>query len=473
MATKIGLMAQELSRQNPWWRDARWASLDPDLVDTAATGLHYESKALTHLVQGCVYILRGPRRVGKTVTLKQQIRDVIDEGTPPTSIVRVACDGWSAKELRTVVQNAALPPLPDGIDRVWFFDEISSVSGDWDQQIKWLRDNDPAFRAATVVLTGSNVTALTSAAGTLAGRRGRDSEVDRVLLPIGFKTFVALATDDPAPVSTIDASELRSEKARTAFGSLLPWLDELVRLWEIYLQYGGFPRSVAAAAQGKPIPADFVEDVFNVIAGDAFKSSRLNVAAEMALLERLWSSMASPLNFSNVGADLGMSDETVARHVRYLEDSYLLWRCPQRAENAWVARERAQDKIYAIDPLVARLPYLRNPFRSDIDPTILTEMQIGMAVRRRLASTNPTALNDDFLFYYRTPTRKEVDFVSRDFAGAALEGKYCESGSWHAHAATVNASEWNGLMCTRNVLDLDTDSAWAVPAGILAYCLDT
>jgi predicted AAA+ superfamily ATPase len=473
MATKIGLMAQELTRQNPWWRDDRWANLDPDLVDTAATGLLYESKALVGLVPGCLYILRGPRRVGKTVTLKQQIRDLVDGGTPPTSIVRVACDGWSAKELRTVVQNTALPPIPGGTARVWFFDEISSVIGDWDQQIKWLRDNDPAFRAATVVLTGSNVTSLTEAAGTLAGRRGRDPEVDRVLLPIGFKTFVTLVAETPAPASTLTASELRSGKARIAFNYLLPWLDELVRYWEIYLQYGGFPRSVAAAAQGKAIPADFVEDVFNVIASDAFKSSRLNVATEMTLLERLWSSMASPLNFSNVGADLGLSDETVARHVRFLEDSYLLWRCPQRADNAWVPRERAQDKIYAIDPLVARLPFLRNSSRSDIDPTVLTEMQIGMAVRRSLVRTNPAAQNDHLLFYTRTPARKEIDFISRDFAGAALEGKYCESGSWHAEAATVKASEWHGLMCTRNVLDLDTDPVWAVPAGILAYCLDT
>src|SRR5487761_1282187 len=186
MVTKIGLMAQELSRQNPWWRDTRWADLDPDLVDTVATGLHYESKALTGIRPGCLYILRGPRRVGKTVTLKQQIRDLVDNGTPPTSIVRVACDGWSAKDLRTVVQNTALPPVPDGKARVWLFDEISSVSGDWDQQIKWLRDSDPAFRVATVVLTGSNVTSLTDAAGTLAGRRGRDPEIDRVLLPIGF-----------------------------------------------------------------------------------------------------------------------------------------------------------------------------------------------------------------------------------------------------------------------------------------------
>ncbi|MHB1738670.1 MAG: hypothetical protein ACYCXA_04155 [Actinomycetes bacterium] len=35
---------------------------------------------------------------------------------------------------------------------------------------------------------------------------------------------------------------------------------------------------------------------------------------------------------------------------------------------AWTPRERAQDKVYAVDPLVARLAHLRNPDRADIDP---------------------------------------------------------------------------------------------------------
>jgi uncharacterized protein len=246
-----------------------------------------------------------------------------------------------------------------------------------------------------------------------------------------------------------------------------------VRLWELYLSYGGFPKAVAAAADGLSIPSTVADDMFNVIAGDAFRNSKLSVTTEMALLERLWSVMASPANLSNVATDIGVSHDVVVRHVGYLGDSYLSWRCAQRADNAWLPRERAQDKIYAIDPLVARLPHLRNPERTDIDPTVLTEMQIGMAIRRSVIRSNPIALNDDFLFHARTPARKEIDFVSRDLAGVAIEGKYVEHGGWHTEAATVNASEWDGILCTRNVLDLDSDQAWAVPAALLAYTLDT
>lgn len=171
--------------------------------------------------------------------------------------------------------------------------------------------------------------------------------------------------------------------------------------------------------------------MFNVITGDAFRNSKPSVTTEMALLERLWSAMASPANLSNVANDIGVSHDVVVRHVGYLGDSYLSWRCAQRADNAWLPRERAQDKIYAIDPLVARLAHLRNPERADIDPTVLTEMQIGMAIRRSVIRANPIALNDDFLFHARTPARKEIDFVSRELADVAIEGKYIEDGGWH------------------------------------------
>ena len=148
--------------------------------------------------------------------------------------------------------------------------------------------------------------------------------------------------------------------------------------------------------------------------------------AEMALLERLWASLASPVNLSNIGGNIEVSHEVVSRHIEYLRDAYLTWHCPRRADQRWIARERAQDKIYAIDPLVARLAHRRKPERHDIDLTVLAEMQIGMALRRNVISEIPTALNDHFLFYVRTAARKEIDFASAFLGGAAVEGKYCE-----------------------------------------------
>ena len=161
--------------------------------------------------------------MGKTVALKQQIEDLIADEVPPTAKIRVAADDMAAKELRTLVQNTALPMLPAGHRRLWFFDEISSVTGNSAQEIKWLRDNDPAFREATVVLTGSNATALTEAGGELASRRGRATNLDRSLCPMGFRTFAELVAHAPLPdVEPLDVASLLGAIARSAYQASLP-----------------------------------------------------------------------------------------------------------------------------------------------------------------------------------------------------------------------------------------------------------
>jgi len=474
MVTAIGQKAIELSRSNPWWRGGPWAATDVDLSQVRNRSLGYQSDCLDNLVPGGLYLLRGPRRVGKTVVVKQTIERLLDAGTPPTSIVRVAADGWSAKDLRTVVQNTALPPMPVGAARWWFFDEVTAVSGEWARQIKWLRDNDPEFAVATVVLTGSSAGQLTAASGVLAGRRGPITMADRTLLPMGFRTFARLLDPGFPNFERLPLSGLRGREAAASYQGLLPWLDALIRLWERYLAYGGFPVSVGAARDGQPVPQHFVNDIFDVVFKDAFSNSRLSTTTTSALVERVMSSMASPLNMSNVAADLDLLPESVRRHVSYLRDAYLVWNCPQKEEKSWTPMERAQDKVYAIDPLVARLAHLRSPERADVDPTVLTEMLLGMAIHRAAYASGTAWADDQFLFHARTPSRKEIDFVAQALAGVALEGKYSDTGRWVGEARTVNSSQWAGILATRSVLDTSaTADAWAVPAAFLAYLLDS
>ena len=474
MVTKIGQRQELLARANPWWRDPEWHENDLDLKEARDNQINYHSGVLDGMQEGNLYILRGPRRVGKTVAVKQTIKDLIEQGVPVNSIVRVSAEGWSKKELQDILISTPLPPMPSECRRYWFIDEISSVSGGWDQLIKDLRDEIPEFRTAIVVLTGSNATSLTEAAGTLAGRRGRGSNLDRTLLPMGFATFVTLVTANPVPPrSAIAIGDLRGRVAEAAYNSLSPWIADLVTLWEMYLGYGGFPQVVAAAKAGLPIPVDFINTIFDVIQNDAFKASNLDVTTSTALQEEIWKRISTPLVVANVAKVVGIQDDVVLRHLNYLRDSFLLWRCPKKKPESWVSLSKANDKIYAIDPVVARLAHLRNTNRENVDITVLSEMQIGLAVKRRLVAMGRGAVQEENLFYFNNASRNEIDFVSDYFGNAALEGKYTENDAWKSEAATLEASRWDGILLTRNVLDISDSKTWAVPASIFCYLLDT
>ena len=474
MGTRIGRLAQELSATNPWWRTpTSWAQLDRDLGAVRDSGLGYEAPSLRDLVPGRLYVLRGPRRVGKTVAVKQTIGHLIQSGIDPRAIVRIAADGWDAADIRQLPRLTGLPRLAEGTRRWWFLDEVTGVKGDWGAQIKWLRDNDTGFGGDTVILTGSDAGALTGVVGELPGRRGENLDVARDVLPIGFRTFVKLVEREAPDVQTLPLAGVRSQEARRAYDDLVPWLDQLVRAWETYLEYGGFPTSVAAAKAGDAVPLSFVNDMFDVIFRDAFSASSLSENRTGALYARVMAGMANPLSTRAVAADLDLTHPTVERHVRYLREAILGWGCPLRSPTTWLALMRSQEKFYSVDPLLARLMHLRNDAFPDIDPTILTEMQVGMAIRRRQVAHGEWWTREDRLFYWRTPARKEIDFISSDLGDVAIEGKYTE-GNWRRDAATVNASRWRGILATRNVLDTDDqEGAWAVPAAFLAYELDT
>jgi predicted AAA+ superfamily ATPase len=474
LATKTarGTLATALANLNPWWRAEDWE--DADLTAARGSGLDYQSPVLHDLRPGGLYILRGPRRVGKTVATKQAIAALTQAGVPGTSVIRVAVDGWAASDLRTVVQNVALPKPPDGANRWWFIDEATGMVDDWVSVIKWMRDNLPDFAAATVVVTGSDAAGLTAAIGRWAGRRGEVDDRDRTLLPMGFRTFVNLLLDQaPRDTPRLRLGDLHTSVAEEAYQSLVPWLAELSRMWNLYLSYGGFPRVVAAAKRGLPVPQDFVDDVFDVIFRDVFADSQISKTAAATLVSRVMEGMGNPVNYSKIAADAEVTQPTVTRHISYLRNGYLAWACPRKADEAWLAWPKAQPKVYAIDPLVARLPYFRNEARPDVDPTILTEMVLGGAIRRAALAAGHEWDSDEFLFYFRTTTGNEVDFVARLLGDAAIEGKYT-SGSWRREAQTVQASAWQGILATEDVLETDTSTGpWAVPAGILGYLLDT
>lgn len=449
---------------------------DVQLRAAAGAGYAYEPRVLADIPRGGLVVLRGPRRVGKSVELKRLVRDLLGAGVHPRTVIHTAVDGWRAGDLRSLVE-AGKRMAPAGADhRWWLIDEISSVSG-WEAQIKNLRDNDPDFSTDTVVLTGSSARDLTRASSSLAGRRGPVGRPDRTLLPMGFRTFATVAMTSRGEVvpSTprVRPVELRDPAAAAVYQELLAWENELTAWWEVYLQVGGFPQSVAAQV-GAGDTAPVVQALFDVVQRDALGSATLSEPQVAALLGRLGEGLTSPLNATSVAQDIGVSTDTVLRRLADLEAAYVLWTCPAAVDLRPV--HRSQSKRYFTDPLLARIAHQRNPSVPSPDATQLSEQQIGMALlRAREAEAPGTYAAFDQVVYERTPARKEIDFVGPAMFPLAVEGKYTDGGGWAGEAATVNASRYAGVLATRSVLDTSSrtpDRAWAVPASLLAFSTD-
>ncbi len=454
----------------PWWRKPRrWVLDDPDLSQANAARFRYEAGVLDDLQPGGLYLLRGPRRVGKTVEVPRTVRRLIDRGTDPLRILHMAADRMTARDLRTMVE-AASPLTPPGL-RTWFVDEITAIEDGWPAEIKWLRDNDARFRNDTVVLTGSSAANLSESVKALAGRRGEVVDPDRVLLPMPFRAFVRAVVKEPPPEEGRPPLPLGvlAEDGGTlaeAVRDLAPWLPTLARAWDAYIRVGGFPRIVDCHLRDASHEA-FRRDLLDVVHGEALRRAQWSKAQTDAFTRRLAKGLGSLANHSDIATDLGASATLVKRRINALRDGFVVWPCHREVKLR--PHLRAQAKVYFVDPVFCRLT--RAP-QGGLDPGILSEQQLGVALLRSFAREAPGAFLDfDQVLHHRTPARKEIDFVGPAFGGVAVESKYVSGHRWRRALPTLKASRWRGIVATRDALEVGNPDVNAVPTGLLAWLI--
>ncbi|MGH9248485.1 MAG: ATP-binding protein, partial [Acidimicrobiales bacterium] len=147
-----------LRQRNPWWRPSddrtAWVRHDPTLQGALALGLDYQPPVLAGVFDGGLYVIRGPRRVGKSVALKRFVTELL--GRPdvrPAQVIYLSLDEFDQRSLRRALHLARdlTAPAADA-PRYWLIDEVTAVAG-WPAVIKAARDDTP-FAFDTVVLTG-------------------------------------------------------------------------------------------------------------------------------------------------------------------------------------------------------------------------------------------------------------------------------------------------------------------------------
>ena len=277
----------ELVEANPWWRDpGDWEQRDVQLKAARSSPLAYEPRPLDDMSPGGLYILRGPRRVGKSTALKQVISERIRGADPPRQILHVSVEGRSDQDVVDIVRRGAshwLEGQPG--ERLWLIDEITAVQGAWPAMIKRLRDSHPSFSADTVVLTGSSSERFDEARKLLAGRRNA-TRSDRILFQMGFVEAARALGAELPPSPNLEVSDLADDATVEAVVSeFQPWVPALIESWDHYLRVGGYPQAVAVEID----PSDekeraLVEALWDVIHGDAFAGAGRTQTQTQAIL---------------------------------------------------------------------------------------------------------------------------------------------------------------------------------------------
>ena len=480
-----------LGQINPWWRAAAaqsdplaWADDDRLLRDRAQYDLGYRSTVLDDLAKDKLddrlILLRGPRRVGKSVVLKDTAlflcrrRDV-----DPRQVIYLPADAMTARDLtRALVLGRELTRSVDTVGpvrRVWLLDEVTGIDG-WTSTLKYQRDNT-AFGDDTVVCTGSSWSDTGEIErDLLAGRSGSgNSRRLRLLHPMRFRDVIAVTRPDvprPRPVSVWD---LQGQTARTFATDMELFADELDLAWQAYLTSGGFPRAVAEHTRTGAVGNAFLEDLEAWLHRDVDRDGPMDSIPR--LLAELHARSTAPLNRTATASALSYAsrqnfDLRLNRLVRNFAAIY----CHQITESGSRVNS-AQSKLYLTDPLLSWLGHFLRAGTPPPDMTALTESTLAIHLAIAIDDQQPGRwVNGDTIGYLRTGKGNEIDFGPIPIptpSGTAhttpLEAKWVTRG-WRSEALVTENRLGRGVLATKNITDL-THPAWAVPAPTVAMML--
>lgn len=217
----------ELEKVNNWWLTGK-----VDEAERYPFKRYLFEEIKDELKTRRIIILLGPRRVGKSVLIKQLIGTLIKKGTASTSLMYYSLDDptlftYSDNLIKDLIDYYCENIARDGV-RYIFLDEIQSFK-EW---FKWIKSYYDKFPDIKFILTGSSSLSLQKDANKYL--KGRFVEAD--LYPLDFREFLGLSGVDveKTEISRKDIGKIDELEVEKLWHRIRVYYDE-------YLLAGGFP----------------------------------------------------------------------------------------------------------------------------------------------------------------------------------------------------------------------------------------
>ena len=332
-----------------------------------------------------IMVAIGMRRTGKTYFLFQTILNLLKE-VPITRILYLNFEDdrlfpSSQQQLRDLI-DGFYTLYPENHDQLCylFFDEIQNVEG-WNAVIRRYFDT----KKVRIYLTGSSAKLLSKEIAT--SLRGRSLATE--IWPFSFHEFLSTKQitlgDKPFGKKNLDISK---------------------RYLGQYLNQGGFPETVFLEDQDR---ARILQDYVSVLVfRDIIERYKItNVSLIRYMIKTLLKNVGCSFSVHKFADDVksqsfSVSKTTIHEYLEYIGDAYLAFTVPIYAESLRKVQTNPR-KIYAIDTGLARAYTIGRTENMGHHFENLVYLDL-----RRCGHE---------VYYYLTKTRREVDFLSRDFQG--------------------------------------------------------
>mgnify|MGYP001590181446 FL=1 len=324
-----------------------------------------------------LYVIRGPRQVGKSSWLKTLLFQVCQNPElGPHQAYYLSCE--------PIENHAQLTELLKTLSerKYIFLDEVTFVS-EWWRSVKGVLDSR---LDVTIVLTGSSAIDLRQGADTMPGRWGHGGEY--LLMPMGVSEWLEMVEQ----AGWKSRSEIQADR---------------VALLEAFFHIGGFPPALKEAGPKLTSPVNAIEDYWKWLRGDCLKQQKQEVYLR-EVLGRLSLSLSSQLSLQSIASQTQMgSHHTAMGYIQLLEDLFAIKTLYAIDPSTGAFRFKKQKKFYFTDPLLFHLAIeVSGQRRPDSWIGAMAEQVAHEELRRRLGAHSRMG-------YFDSP-QGEIDFYMRE-----------------------------------------------------------
>jgi len=351
-------LTDQIYSMNPHWEDVRY---DFKFSRAQLKGL------ISTLDKPFITTMTGPRRVGKTVLMKQMIQHLIGSEINRNRIFYFSFDEYRADIFNVIKEWTRALSLDLRNGNYWvFFDEIQYVD-DWAKNVKILYDNYPNIK---LVISGSASAYLKRGGESLAGR-----ELQYKIYPLTFNEY----------------AEFRGKR----------FISEEIK-WNEYLNY--MKRQLPALALYDIDPAQYVKEIVDKYVG--YDIPQLfdveDVDSLRTIFRIICKSPGEIIKAENLASELGINRLTVSKYLNALEDSFLIRKVYNYSKNPRKSEKRSK-KIY---PYFTTLHEYVRPYIPEF--SFLAETEVAF-------QTNAE--------YFWNENWREIDFIVGEQLDVGIEVK--------------------------------------------------
>ncbi len=321
-------------------------------------------------------VFSGPRRSGKTYLMYMGIKQLLARGEDKNSILYMNFEdsrlvGAASQDLNTLLE-VFFEIYPDRNEKTWIFLDEIQVIPDWERFVRTLVD----MENVNVFVTVSSSKLMSKEIAT--SMRGRSLTYN--VYPFSFTEVLK--------AGKIEYSEYLSSAQKA----------KIVRKLEDYVRYGGYPETVRYREEWDRILREIID--LTIFRDIVERHDVKNIKMLKLFLNGIFNSKEFSIHkFYNFLKSQGIkvSKNTLYNYFGYFEDSFIVFSL-KRFSYSYKNVESSISKIYVVDNGLLSLQGIRDYGR-------LIENIVFVELKRKYKEE---------LFYYKSASDREIDFVLRN-----------------------------------------------------------